>query len=90
MSPKKTSTNPKCLRIDPPKIRQISVLSGIQQLGAVSMDRILNMIVRLVIRRLTRRAVQKGAGGLGKSNGPKFQKARTGDIVRVARRVGRL
>lgn len=54
------------------------------------MDRILNMIVRLVIRRLTRRAVQKGVGSLGNSNGPKFQKARTGYIVRVARRAGRL
>lgn len=54
------------------------------------MDRALNMIVRMVMRRLMRQAVNKGVDMVATKGGPKFDKRRAGDALRVARRASRM
>lgn len=54
------------------------------------MDRVLNMIVRMVMRRLMRKGMNKGIDMMAQRGGPKFDKRRAGDAVRVARRASRM
>lgn len=56
------------------------------------MERIMSILVRMVMRQVARRAVNKGidmVAGQG-SSGPKFQKQRHADGMRVVRRMTRL
>jgi hypothetical protein len=58
--------------------------------GALAMDRVLHMIVRMVMRRLMRQGVNKGIDMMAQRGGPKFDKRRTNDAVRVVRRASRM
>lgn len=54
------------------------------------MDRVLHIIVRMVMRRLMRQGVNKGIDMMAQRGGPKFDKRRTNDAVRVVRRASRM
>ena len=53
------------------------------------MDRVLNMIVRMIMRQVTRRVVNKGVDMMADRGGPKLEKGRTADAVRLVRRASR-
>ena len=53
------------------------------------MDRLLNMVIRMVMRQVTQRAVNKGVDMMADRGGPKLEKGRAADAVRLVRRASR-